>query len=99
MKNYIVAIIILLIVIALSIGGFFIYSNIMNNKSNEAQTLNEKCLAEIDYLSTNIISMMNGLNNISYTNYRIVSEEIKVSEDENSSGEGSTEGQSNRSKQ
>ena len=88
MKKYVVSIIILFIIIVLAIGGFFIYSNIMNNKSSDAQTLNEKGLAEIDYLNTNIITMMNGLNNISYTNYRVVSEEIKVSSAENSSENG-----------
>lgn len=88
MKKYVVSIIILFIIIVLAIGGFFIYSNIMNNKSSDAQTLNEKGLAEIDYLNTNIITMMNGLNNISYTDYRVVSEEIKVSSAENSSENG-----------
>ena len=98
MKKYVVSIIILFIIIVLAIGGFFIYSNIMNNKSSDAQTLNEKGLAEIDYLNTNIITMMNGLNNISYTNYRVVSEEIKVSSAENSSEGGATDRKSGRSR-
>ena len=58
MKKYVVSIIILFIIIVLAIGGFFIYSNIMNNKSSDAQTLNEKGLAEIDYLNTNIITLI-----------------------------------------
>lgn len=82
MKKYVISIIILLIIIVLSVGGYFIYSNIMNNKSNDVATLNEKCLSEIDLLETSIVSMMNGLNNITYTNYRIVNEEVGVSNSE-----------------
>ncbi len=82
MKKFTITIIILLILILLSVGGFFIYSYIMNNKSNDLATLNEKCLSEIDYLNANIITMMNKINNISYTNYSIVSEEVSVSSSE-----------------
>ena len=87
MKKYIVSIIILFIVILLSIGGYFIYSNTMNNKSNDVATLNEKCLSEIKSLDSNIISMMNDINNISYTNYKIVNEKISVSSSQQKSSE------------
>ena len=92
MKKYVVSIIILFIIIVLAIVGYFIYSNNMSNKSSDVQTLNEKCLAEIDFLNTSIISMMNGINNISYANYRIVGEEINVSgsEQENSTNSENT---------
>ena len=86
MKKYVISIIILLILIVLAIGGFFIYSNIMNNKSNDSINLSEKCMSELEFMDTSIIEMMNGLNNISYTNYRIINEEINVAsaEQENS---------------
>ena len=96
MKKFVVSIIIFLIIIVLAIGGYFIYSNIMNNKSSDVQTLNEKCLSEIDFLQTSIISMMNSLNNISYTNYRIVSEEIDVSDSEEESSSSGQSGQENQ---
>lgn len=82
MKKYVISIIILFVIIAISIGGFFIYSSNMNNKSSEEQTLTEKSLAELNYLQTNVIGMMNGLNNISYNNYKIVNEEISVTKEE-----------------
>ena len=86
MKKYVISIIILLILIVLAIGGFFIYSNIMNNKSNDSINLSEKCMSELEFMDTSIIEMLNGLNNISYTNYRIINEEINVAsaEQENS---------------
>ena len=93
MKKFIVSIIILFILIIFAIGGFFIYSNIMNNKSNDVQSLNEKCLSEINFLGTSIVSMMNGLNNISYTNYRIVSEEINIANSNEGNSSSSQSGQ------
>lgn len=96
MKKYVISIIIFFIIILLAIGGYFMYSNIMNNKSNDMKSLQEKSLAEIDFLDTSITSMMNGLNNISYNNYRIVSEEINVSNEQqgNSNESQSAEGSS-----
>lgn len=96
MKKYVISIIIFFIIILLAIGGYFMYSNIMNNKSNDMKSLQEKSLAEIDFLDTSITSMMNGLNNISYNNYRIVSEEVNVSNEQqgNSNESQSAEGSS-----
>lgn len=96
MKKYVISIIIFFIIILLAIGGYFMYSNIMNNKSNDMKSLQEKSLAEIDFLDTSITSMMNGLNNISYNNYRIVSEEINVTNEQqgNSNESQSAEGSS-----
>ena len=49
MKKYVISIIIFFIIILLAIGGYFMYSNIMNNKSNDMKSLQEKSLAEIDF--------------------------------------------------
>lgn len=89
MKKYIVSIIILFLLILSSIGGYFVYSNYKTNNSNSTETLKEKCYSEIEYLNSNIIEMMNKLNNISYTKYDIIKEEIKIDNKEteqNSSG-------------
>ena len=83
MKKYIVTIIFLLVVIGLFIGGYFIYSNAKTNEGNSVDTLKAKCTSELEYLSSNIILMMNELNNISYENYKVINDEIKV---ENSGG-------------
>ncbi len=49
-------------------------------------------MEEIEYLDTKFISLMNLFNNISFTNYKVVSEEIK-SENKNSSGSSSEDGE------
>lgn len=76
MKKYIITIVILFAIILLSISGYFIYSNAKTNESNSVDTLKSKGVSEIEYLSLDIISMMNQINNISYSNFKIVNEEI-----------------------
>ena len=94
MKKYIITIISLFIIILISLGGYFWYSNAKSNESNSVQTLQEKCLSEINYLGTEIIEMANMLNNISYTNFEIQSKEIEGESQQqggNSGGENSGE--------
>lgn len=94
MKKYIITIITLFLIIVIAIVGYFIYGNIKESKANSSDMLTEKVISEIEYLGDNIIYIMNELNNISYTNYKIVSEEIEdSSSDENSSSSGSNSGQ------
>lgn len=88
MKKYIITIIILFSLIILSIGGYFIYSNAKTNEGSKADTLRQKAMSELQYLSSNIILMMNEINNISYENYKIINEEI----DSANSEQGSTGG-------
>lgn len=76
MKKYIITIIILFAIIVLSISGYFIYSNAKTNESNSVDTLKSKGVSEIEYLSLEVISMMNQINNISYSNFKIINEEI-----------------------
>ena len=94
MKKYIITIITLFLIIVIAIVGYFVYGNIKESKANSSDMLTEKVISEIEYLENNIIYVMNELNNISYTNYKIVSEEIEdSSSDENSSSSGSNSGQ------
>lgn len=79
MKRYIITIIILLVIILLFLGGYFIYSNAKTNESNSVDTLKAKCISEIEFLSSDIVSMMNQINNITYSNFKITSEKIKIS--------------------
>lgn len=76
MKKYIITIIILFSLIILSIGGYFIYSNAKTNEGRKVDILRQKAMSELQYLSSNIILMMNEINNISYENYKIINEEI-----------------------
>lgn len=69
-KKYVVGLVTIVIVLLLVFGGYHIYSS--NKSQNSIDSLKSKADSEIDYLSTTIISMMNGLNNISYENYKIV---------------------------
>lgn len=84
MKKYIVTIIILFIIILLSIGGYFVYANTKVNESNKDDMLKAKCISEIEYLSKDIVYMMNKLNNISYSNYKIENKEIDIKSQTNS---------------
>lgn len=80
LKKYIITIIILFTIILLSIGGYFIYSNAKTNDANSVDKLKEKCLSELNFLSTQTIEIMNSLNNISYSNFEIVNKEVPTSE-------------------
>ena len=82
MKKYIVTIIILFTIIILSIGGYFLYSKAKSNEGNSVDTLKSKCISELEYLNTEIIEIMNGLNNISYENFQITNKEVEVSNEE-----------------
>ena len=82
MKKYIVTIIILFTIIILSIGGYFLYSKAKSNEGNSLNTLKSKCISELEFLNTEIIEIMNGLNNISYENFKITNKEVEVSEEE-----------------
>lgn len=89
MKKYIITIIILFTIIFLSIGGYFVYANIKNNESNSMEIMQEKCTSEIEYLSSNIISIMNEINGISYSSYKIINKEIPASDSGSDSGSNS----------
>ena len=82
MKKYIVTIIILFTIIILSIGGYFLYSKAKSNEGNSVDTLKSKCISELDYLNTEIIEIMNRLNNICYENFQITNKEVEVSKEE-----------------
>ncbi len=80
MKKYIITIIILFAIILLSIGGYFIYANAKTNESNSLDMLKSKSISEIEFLSSDIITMMNEINNISYSNFKVESKEIEMND-------------------
>lgn len=93
MKKYIITIVILFVLIGLFIGGYFIYSNAKANEANSVDTLKAKCTSELEYLSSNIILMMNQLNNISFENYEVTNDKVTISnsnEEDKQSGGGET---------
>ena len=89
MKKYIITIVTLFLIIIISVGGFFVFGNAKTNESNNVETLKSKATSEIEYLSSNIISIMNDINNISYSNYKLVNEEIDEGQSESDSSSNS----------
>lgn len=69
-------------------------SGCSNNKENE--DMKSKIARELDYLDTQIISILNDLNNISLQSYTVTSEEITLGEN-GSSGGSSSGGSSSQS--
>lgn len=92
MKKYIITIVTLFLIIIISVGGFFVFGNAKTNESNNVETLKSKATSEIEYLSSNIISIMNDINNISYSNYKLVNEEIDEGQSESDSSSNSNSG-------
>lgn len=92
MKKYIITIVTLFLIIIISVGGFFAFGNAKTNESNNVETLKSKATSEIEYLSSNIISIMNDINNISYSNYKLVNEEIDEGQSESDSSSNSNSG-------
>lgn len=92
MKKYIITIVTLFLIIIISVGGFFAFGNAKTNESNNVETLKSKATSEIEYLSSNIISIMNDINNISYSNYKLVNEEIDEGQSESDSNSNSNSG-------
>lgn len=92
---------ILLGIICLILAIILIYVKVMaaNNKSSE-KDLNNKIEEEIKYLDSNIIKIMNKLNNITVINYKVYTREINdPSGSKGASGEDSSKGNSSSSMQ
>lgn len=75
----------------LSIFVLFLLTGCSDNNSSDTADLKQKVNSEIKYLDAKLIAMMNSLNNIEFTNYTIISEEVtkqnsKTQESSSSSG-------------
>ena len=62
MKKYIVSILTLFFLIIFSVAGYFVYGKAKENVANSPETLEQKCMSELKYLSNNIVYIMNGIN-------------------------------------
>ena len=83
-----VAVLIVVIIIAISIFIIIKFKN--NNKKDD--NLNEKTQEELKYVSTKIIELMNGLNNITFSNYILIEEENTDNKENNSNENNENEG-------
>lgn len=80
MKKYIITIAVILGVMLIMFGSYYIYSN--TSSQEDVATLKSKADEEIKYLDSVIVSIMNKFNNITYANYKIV-EEKATSQNQN----------------
>ena len=91
MKKFIITIIIIIAILLVGFGSYYIYSN---NSQDNIESLQTKVDKEIIYLNTTIISMMNKLNNITYANYKIVEEKVPTEENTQTNSDGNQGGSS-----
>lgn len=88
-KNKIIfPILVILSIIVIALSGC--------NNDTKNEDMKSKIARELDYLDTQIISILNDLNNISLQNYTVTTEEITLGED-GSSGGSSSGGSSSQS--
>lgn len=81
-KNKIIfPVLVILSVIVITLSGC--------NNDTKNEDMKSKIERELDYLDTQIISILNDLNNISLQNYTVTPEEITLGEDGSSGGSGS----------
>lgn len=81
-KEKIIKYVAVLIVVIIAISIFIIIKFKNNNKKDD--NLNEKTQEELKYVSTKIIELMNGLNNITFSNYILIEEENTDNKENNS---------------
>ncbi len=81
-KEKIIKYVAVLIVVIIAISIFIIIKFKNNNKKDD--NLNEKTQEELKYISTKIIELMNGLNNITFSNYILIEEENTDNKENNS---------------
>lgn len=68
-----------LLIIIFFIFTLFILTGCSKNSDEDLQ---EKVIAELDYVNVKTVNLLNKLNNISFENYSIVSQQVKLSDDE-----------------
>ena len=49
-------------------------------KNNENEQLKEKVISELGYVNIKILDMLNALNNLTFENYTIISEQVKLND-------------------
>lgn len=82
------------IMLYLGIFSILVLSLAGCDKNDDSKELQEKIDAELSYLDTKLVAMLNKVNGISYENYVVKADEITSKEQE---GEGSSDSQSSNS--
>ena len=86
---------IVLLIVCLVIAGIWVFTSRSNGKSSDE--LQAKVETEIEYLNSEIIDVMNKLNNISFANYTVETQEVSPNEESSSGGNSSKNGNSSQS--
>lgn len=68
--NKTIAFVLFFLVILISLSG-------CGKKETEEESLKKKINAEISYIDSQLISMANLLNNISYSKYKVINKEVE----------------------
>lgn len=97
-KTKIIPFVLFLIIISL-----FVLTGCQEGQNNSNDDVKEKVSQELDYLDSQIVGILNKLNNITLQNYSIASEEISLGEasgtESSSGGESSSSGSSSSSEE
>lgn len=80
MKKILIWVIVILLVLGIVFTSFMLYAS-ANSKGKSTEDLKMKVTEEIRYMDSNLVLLLNSLNNISYENYRVQTEEIESSEE------------------
>ncbi len=70
-----------------------------SNNNNEQDKIKEKVSSELEFLDSQILNMLNNLNNISFRNYEVVTQEISKGSQSDSSSQGGGSKESSESDQ
>lgn len=93
-KNKIIVYILFLCVINL-----IIITGCGSKKTSSSEDTKEKVVKELDYIDTQIIRILNQLNNINLQNYDVTSEQITLTEENKNTSSGGEEGSSSQNEQ
>lgn len=67
-------------------------------KQNEEELLNQKVDEEINFLDSTLVSLLNKLNNISFENYYVTTEKVKLDDESQSNDSKKSEKDSSKSR-
>ncbi len=80
MKKFLIWFIILLLMIGIVFASLLFYAN-ASHKGQSSADLKIKVSEEVRYIDSNLVLLLNSLNNISYENYQVQTQEIEPSKE------------------
>ena len=81
--------------------SIFLLSILINlcgcKKTEDENVLKQKINTEISYIDSELVSILNALNNINYSKYKVMTQEVESTTGNNNSGESGGGGQQQQS--